>query len=189
MIARTSVSMGANATMSVVHLRGRQHVMTSLDSLSQLVSDEHKNDKGDVVGYFNNEAAAALDIIFNLDRRALEMKDDAGVATATSAEDAFGQGDTELKNDKGEVVGHSRRFPVDPPAGTISSDSEPSPYKYQLIDNVPDKFKGKSVRELRWPLTGGEAQRRGMRDRRQEHDIKTPFEALIMFVPARVHLN
>ena len=171
--------------MCAVRLRGRQHVMTSLDSLSELISDEHKNDKGDVVGYFNNEAAAALDIIFNLDRRALEMQD----ATATSAEDAFGQDETELKNDKGEVVGHSRSFPVDPPAGTTSSDSEPSPYKYQLIDNVPDKFKGKSVRELRWPLTGGEAQRQSMRDRRQEHAIKTPFEALIMFVPARVHLN
>ena len=188
MIARISVSLGANATMSVVHLHGRQHVMTSLDSLSELVSDEHKNDKGDVVGYFNNEAAAALDLIFNLDRNALEMPDE-GIGTATSSEDAFGQGETELKNGKGEVVGHYRRFPVDPPAGTISSDSEPSSYEYQLIENVPDKFKGKSVRELRWPLTGGEAQRRSMRDRRQEHDIKTPFEALMMLVPARVHLN
>jgi hypothetical protein len=181
MIASISVILGANTTMSVVCLRGRQHVMASLDSLSQLASHAHTNDKGKVVGYFNNEAAAALDIIFNLDRCALE--DDAAEATATSAEDAFGQGETERKNDKGKVV---RNFPV---AGTTSPDSEPPAYDLQSIENVPDEFKSKSVRNLRWPLTGGEAQRQSMRDRRKDHFVKTPFEALTMFVLACVHLS
>jgi hypothetical protein len=161
--------------------------MTSLDSLSELAAHEHKNGKGEVVGYFNNEAAAALDLIFNLDRRALEMPDDAAMATATLAEDAFGQGETEHKNAKGEVVGHFSEFPV---AGTTLPDSEPPvppAYELQSIENVPDKFR-KSVRNLRWPLAGGEARRQSMRDRREDHFVKTPFEALMMYVPACVHL-
>ena len=146
--------------------------MRSLESLSQLVNYEHTNEKGEVVGYFNNKAVVALDIIFNLHKDALEQKQD---GPATLVDDAL-------------CKGKPRKLTVVTPAGTPSQDSNAPAYVLQWIDaDLPDHF-SKPVRPLLWPLTGGEEQRQSMRDRRKEHAYKTPFEAMTLFVPTRVHL-
>ena len=155
--------------MSAVHLRGRQHVTKSLESLSQLVYYERTNDKGEVVGYFNNEAAIALDIIFNLHKDALE-NDFTAATDDDDAADALGQGK-----------------PRKVAASTPSPNSNAPAYELQWIDADPAEF-SKPVRKLLWPLTGGEEQRQSMHQRRQDHFVKTPFGVMVMFVPARVHL-
>ena len=46
----------------------REHVLAEMESLTKLICREQKNDTGEVIGYLNREAAAAIHAVFSFDR-------------------------------------------------------------------------------------------------------------------------
>ena len=57
-------------------------MLASMESLTKLICREQKNDKGEVIGHLNRQAAAAIHAVFYFDRDSIDWDNDSSTDTA-----------------------------------------------------------------------------------------------------------